>query len=153
MSGILAAVSQRELWSEGRIKQLVADKVEQEVRALYSSLESTTTAGEVGELRDLLLFATDKQRTWLIADPLMVFCVLDERRLEEPRIRWKSRLQDALPVSTDDTWSTEAGVLHFGNQSKGWLYSKHLFTQEPVEVAIGKFLSGSGTDLAAPEQS
>jgi hypothetical protein len=161
MSGILAAVSQRELWdearikfwSEPRIKQMVADSVDKDVRALYPHEQARTAAGDAGDLRARLLFATGKQRTWLITDSLMVFCVLDDRRREEPRILWKSKLQDALPVSADETWSEEAGVLHFGNRTKGWLYSKNLFSQEPVEVAISRFLSGSATDLAASGQT
>jgi hypothetical protein len=74
----------------------------------------------------------------------MAYCVLDDRRREEPRIQWRTKLENVLPVKADASWSTTAGVLHFGNRTKGWLYSKELFKDKPPADVIGDFLAGKG---------
>jgi hypothetical protein len=87
------------------------------------------------------VFASERQQTWLLADAWKAYCVLDDRKWEEPRIQWRTKLTSAQPVHVDENWSTEAGMLHFGSGTNGWLYSKELFKSEPVAVAINRFPS------------
>lgn len=139
LDGMLAAVSQRPFWTEAKILELVRDKIEQTIEALYGPTDRSKSAIAPKDLRAMRIFATDQQQTWLVADSSSVFCVLDDRRRERPKMQWRSKLEDALPVQVDD--SRSIGVIHFGDREKGWVYSKELFPGEPAAVAVNQFLA------------
>jgi hypothetical protein len=147
VSGILAAVSQRDFWSEGQIKEFAQQSSEKRKQAWYGQTAGADSGIGPNDLRAMLIFVAEKQQTWLVADSLTAYCVLDDRSREEPRILWTKRLVDTLPVQTaeiqDRNWSAKAGVLRFGNHSKDWMYSKNLFAYEDVQEAVKRFLSAS----------
>ena len=132
MDGILAAVSQRAFWSESRIKQLVRDNDRKDMVLFYGHADNQDSRSQ-SDLRAMRILATDQQQTWLVRGSDTVHCVLDDRRREEPRVQWSALLADVLPVRADETWSTDAGVVRFGQRTKEWLYSKELFRSEPGE--------------------
>jgi hypothetical protein len=140
---ILAVVSQRAFWTEVQIRELVRDDNEKKMEAFYGHTDKTKSATRLNNLRAMRIFATDEQQTWLVADCRMAYSVLDDRRLEEPRIKWRFKLDSVLPVHADENWSTTAGVLGFGNRTQKLLYTKEMFTNEPAAVVINHFLSGS----------
>jgi hypothetical protein len=82
------------------------------------------------------IFATDEQQTWLIADPFLVHCVLDDRRWQEPRLQWRRRPTDCLPVQAGEYETDDVGTLQFGIMTKKWLYSRFLFADQPVAETI-----------------
>jgi hypothetical protein len=147
VSGILAAVSQRDFWSEGPIKEFARQSSERQKQALYGQTAGADSGIGPNDLRAMLIFVAEKQQTWLVAGSLTAYCVLDDRSREEPRILWTKRLADTLPVQAaeirDGNWSAKAGVLRFGNNSKDWIYSKSLFAYEDVQEAVTRFLSAS----------
>jgi hypothetical protein len=93
----------------------------------------------------MLIFVVEKQQTWLAADALAAYCVLDDRSREEPGILWPKKPADTLPVQTaeihDRDGSAKAGKLRFGNDSKDWMYSENLFAYQDVQHAVRRFLS------------
>jgi hypothetical protein len=145
ITSILAAVSQRDFWSEEQIKSLVRENRPKTLQSLYGRAPPDMPANRADDLRAMQIFATDTQCTWLIADRWMAYCVLDDRGREEPRIQWRLGLEHIGPVQVDETWSETSGVLHFGDRPKGWLYSKDLFAHEPVQLAISRVLSGANS--------
>ncbi len=141
MDGILAAVSQRAFWSETRILDLVRNRDDRIVNALYGHADEGRSLGPPRDLRAMRIFASEQQQTWLVVDNRMAYCVLDDRRREEPRVQWGTKVENALPVRADENWSAGAGALRFGTRTKQWLYSKDLFKSESVSDAINRFLS------------
>lgn len=141
VDGILAAVSQRAFRTETQIREFVRDSNEKVMEAWYGGTDKSKSAIRLDALRAMRIFATDQQQTWLVADSSMAYCVLDDRRREEPRNQWRTKKENVLPITVDDNRSTRTGVLHFGNRTKGWLYSKELFRDEPVAEALSRFLS------------
>jgi hypothetical protein len=67
---------------------------------------------------------------------------MDDRQWEKPQLQWSGKLETALPVSADEHFSEDEGVLTFGNNPKKWLYSKKLFAPRTAEDAVSEFLSG-----------
>jgi hypothetical protein len=101
MSGILAAVSQREFWSESQLKELVRKK-NVEARQHYDRTVYADPGSQPGDLRAMQVFASGRQQTWLLADAWKAYCVLDDRKWEEPRIQWRTKLTSAQPVHVDE---------------------------------------------------
>jgi hypothetical protein len=143
VDGILAAVSQRAFRTETQIREFVRDDIERKVETLYGQIDKAKSAIRLNDLRAMRIFATDQQQTWIVADSRMAYCVLDDRRREEPRIQWRTKLENVVPVKAGESWPTATGVVHFGNRPKEWLYSKELFSDEPADVTINRFLSGN----------
>jgi hypothetical protein len=143
VGGILAAVSQRAFWTETPIKELVRGHKEKVIESWYGRADRVRSPFPLGDLRAMRIFATDQQQTWLVVISGTAYCVLDDRRREEPRVQWWNRLESVLEVRADENWSVAAGVVRFGNNSKGWLYSKELFPNEAADIAISHFLAGN----------
>lgn len=144
MSGFLEAVTQRPFWSETQIKELVRHDNEKKAQNLYGGTSRAAPAGPPAKLRAMLIFTTEKERTWLVVDQGMACWVLDDRRRERPQI-WRTKLEEALPVRANETGSDRIGALKFGNRAKEWLYSKDLFSSEQPTDAIQRFLSSSSS--------
>ena len=143
LGSILAAVSQRKLWTEDRIKSHVARTVKETSRRLHDHTPESEHEGSADELKALLIFSTPKQRTWLVADRWSVYFVLDDVRREDPRVQWIARRTEMQPTRAKYDYSPESGVLYFGPQGKEWLFSKDLFQGRDVVECTRQFL-GSG---------
>jgi hypothetical protein len=142
MSGILAAVSQRPFLNEAQIKEFVRSKWADRVASLYSRSAGVETAVRPDNMRAKLILNTEKERTWLVVDPLRVDWVLDDRRWEKPQLRLTKKLNDALPVKAGKDYSEDIGVLTFGDMTQKWGFSKELFAPETAEEVVSQFLAG-----------
>jgi hypothetical protein len=149
VDGILAAVSQRAFWTETQIREFVRDDNDRKMEKRRLPADKSRLDIRLNDLRALRIFVTDQQQTWLVADSSGVYCVLDDRRLEKPGIRWRNKLETVLPVTpyalpspADEKWSATVGALHFGNWMKELFYSKDLFPGEAADVVITRFLLG-----------
>jgi len=157
MGGFLAAVTQREFWSGKKIRQFVSEPQVQKFvldgntkikQAIYNKTPGEVASIPSSDIRAILIFTAEKQQTWLISDPNIVYCVIDQRHWEKPQLKWTEKRENLIPVRADEVlhadeaFSERVGVLHLGDQSKGRLYySKDLFLNEPPEAAIERFLS------------
>lgn len=98
------------------------------------------------KLKVLKIFETSKQRTYLINDGSMVYCVLDDVRNNHPKLVWKSPrntyLKDGkLDVDFNPRDKTKnTGVIDLGHQHKNWFYSKKLIKPEELKNSFNKFI-------------
>ena len=94
----------------------------------------------------LKIFETSKQRTYLINDGNMLYCVLDDVRNDHPKLVWKSPRSFYLKGGKlrvdfnprDKTNNT--GLIDIGKQHKNWLYSKELIKPKELETTLYKFI-------------
>lgn len=108
-----------------------------------SSKESSVQA------KTFLFFETAEQRTWLVATPHRLYCILDDVRKPEPNINWSMSREkifsgDALnlQINTKEK-GNRTGLLDIGPTHKNWLYTKALFLTQPVTEAITEFIKDS----------
>lgn len=94
----------------------------------------------------LLIFNTSKQHTWLIATSEKLYCVLDDVRRDSPKLQWiisKDKIisngRMVINISAHDK-NDRTGVINFGDEHSGWLYSKSLFTSITIEEAIERLI-------------
>lgn len=99
------------------------------------------------EASAFLFFSTRKQRTWLVATPHRLYCILDDVRKTEPHINWsmsKRKLFDAEGLSLEISSKNRSyltGTVDFGSKHKGWYFSRNLFSEnEPIEKAAKAFI-------------
>jgi hypothetical protein len=144
-SAIMSAISQRPFWSETQIRELVSKKLQEQRHHLFANPMPDGILSS--NFRAMRIFATEEQQTWLLVDTVVVVCVLDDRRWQEPLFQWQRRLSDCLPVHAEADLSDEAGALQFGNMTKKWLYSKDLFRSGSATNTVTTFLSG--TDIVS----
>ena len=105
----------------------------------------------------LLLFQTSEQRTWLVATPQRLYCILDDNRKPAPHINWsisRSKIyQDGnfvLNLDAGEDRDERTGCLNFGVYNDtdraitytGWFYSKDFFRDKPVVEAVKEFING-----------
>jgi hypothetical protein len=92
----------------------------------------------------MLIFDTQKQRTWLAKDEVAIYCVLDWTREPEPRVRWYIT-QESVPKGTrslnisSESLNERTGRIHIGKK-KPRTYSKHLFPNDDVVSRVTEFL-------------
>ena len=83
----------------------------------------------------LLFFATQLQRTWLVATSERLYCFLDDVRKPKPLLQWvleKETLSNPSGLNIvvlPESRSPEAGLLNIEDK-KNWLYSKELYPKE-----------------------
>ena len=91
-------------------------------------------------------FQTSKQRTYLVKTEKMIYCVLDDRRKDQPIVSWSEPLEefvidDEVRVSLTTSDRTETtGVINFGPKHNNWLYSKTLFSDQDITQAVEHLL-------------
>jgi hypothetical protein len=94
----------------------------------------------------LLIFQTSKQQTWLVATQARLYCVLDDLCKSFTRVQWSIPIEKlvangevTIPITTSDkTWKT--GRLNIGER-RNWLFSKKLFTSEPIESRVRNLIA------------
>ncbi|MEA2772077.1 MAG: hypothetical protein QOD93_5039, partial [Acetobacteraceae bacterium] len=77
MNGILAAVSQREFLTAGQIKEFVRQHDEKLQQDLYGRKANANPAVLPHDLRVMLILIEEKLQTWLVADSMTAYFVLD----------------------------------------------------------------------------
>lgn len=97
----------------------------------------------------LKFFSTSKQRTYLVATPKRLYCILDDSRRDSPHVNWSISKTEALcegdlrlPISTRSK-SRSTGLVDFGGSHKNWLYTKDLFSSLGIEKAVTGFVVSS----------
>lgn len=108
-----------------------------------SSTESTEDAGS------LLIFDTSRQHTWLVATKERLYFILDDTRKPAPEVKrsvrrcdLKTKTDGSVAVNTRSK-SAAVGLVDVGLRRRGWLYSKDLFSQRPIEDAIYELLAAT----------
>lgn len=97
----------------------------------------------------LMIFSTSKQRTYLVATELRMYCVLDDNRKEAPHVNWSlprdQVAADDAPILQVETRSKtdKTGLVDLGPKHKQWLYSKGLFGEESIEEKVAGLVEQS----------
>lgn len=121
-------------------------KSEDEIKSFIRNSRNFDKSSENPEkAHALLIFKTSKQQTWLVATEKRLYCILDDNRKDQPNINWSER-RESLRLELDNVKSYSLDkrktVVDIGSKHKGWLYSRNLFPQKPVEEAINNFIMG-----------
>lgn len=104
----------------------------QELKNRIASLEAI----ESNSINTMPLLKTRVQTTWLLCSPNYLYCALDDKRRQQPIIKWKIPLKDILAgrnlkiklnIRDDFKNPKNFGRVDFGVQHKNWLYSKSLY--------------------------
>lgn len=95
----------------------------------------------------LKIFSTSKQRTYLVATNLRLYCILDDVRKNSPHINWSMGRGDIkddnrikLNITSRDK-TDKTGLVDIGEKHKRWLYTKELFLSKNIEASIEEFLN------------
>lgn len=92
-------------------------------------------------LRSLLIFATQQQRTWLVATKTKLMCLLDDEntRAVGSIVQWVLDKEQATPITARATRPMSGGI-SIGPR-KSWLYSTRLFSApQEVESAVRELI-------------
>lgn len=108
-------------------------------------------------VRQLRIFKTDRQETWLIATPGRVYCLLDDERTQrdDTLIQWRQEVTNLpLPVGTRPSARYETlGLLDIGDR-QNWLYSKNLFADpEDLEARVAELISAASNEIVRRSRS
>ena len=102
----------------------------------------------------LMFFSTSKQRTWLVATPLRLYCILDDLPKDRANVNWsldRTVLMDDAGTLTADidvrSKTDRTSLLDLGPK-RNWLLTKRLFADSPAE-AIRSFLRKAMADEPA----
>lgn len=101
------------------------------------SLESTSL---------FMFFSTSKQRTYLVATPKRLYCILDDSRKKSPHLNWSMPVNDVVDghdllftITTKDK-SKATGLVDISDKHKNWLFSKDLFASTNIEDSMKTFI-------------
>jgi len=98
----------------------------------------------ISTAKELIIFETYRQKTWLIATEMRLFCVLDDIEKDIFEVRWqlsKDKLISndiiIIDIKINHNYKEQTGLVCFGNNYKNWLYSKKLYpTPELLKESI-----------------
>jgi len=95
---------------------------------------------EVGPVREILLFASSVQKTWLLFSNCRMYCFLDDISrdafeekfsLSKDEIVVNGKILPDIEINVE--YKEKTGLISFTRQRKFWLFSKTLF---PTEFAL-----------------
>ena len=118
----------REFWEPDAIRQIIEN-----------APEFNPSSESVDEARTLLIFETSKQRTWLVATAIRLYCVLDDVRKDKPRLQWSVLKGEAAHIETRSK-TDQTGLVDIGTRHRWWLYSKRLFDRKSIEQQISELI-------------
>lgn len=101
---------------------------------------------DLKKAKALKIFQTTKQNTWLVSTNIRMYCVLDDNRKDEPRVRWSIQKNNLIydnKVSIEirtQNYSEKSGLIDIG-QIHNWLYSKRLFNKIDIETSIQSLIA------------
>ena len=85
----------------------------------------------------LVFFETSKQRTYLVATETMVYIILDDTRLKDPKVNWSAKKADFVKMPINIKQKDEKiGHFDFGNKRKEWLFNKAFFEDNDLKNKI-----------------
>ena len=108
-----------------RIRQLLTDKRPDE---------------DFSEGRDLLIFDTMRQHTWLIPSDKKLYCVIDNRREDAPKISWsfdldRLRRDKSLSEVEIEDFDEDYGIFKIGDK-KVRKFSRNLFSASELKQKL-----------------
>jgi hypothetical protein len=78
----------------------------------------------------LLIFSTSTQQTWLVASKSRLYCLLDDRRNPDSKVRWSMKLFEAAASNIRArNYKDRTGYIDIGRHTD-WLYTKSLFRNQ-----------------------
>lgn len=84
----------------------------------------------------LLIFETSNQHTWLVMTVRRLYVILDDVRRPQAKLQWSTgRIPPQVRTSER---SERSGIVHFNDRERGWLFTKRLFVNIPIEEQIEK---------------
>ncbi|MCH8342956.1 MAG: hypothetical protein IH983_03110 [Planctomycetes bacterium] len=99
----------------------------------------------------LKFFSTSKQRTYLVATPARMYCILDDSRKDNPHINWSIARNELekdekviMTISTSDK-TENTGLVDIGPKHKNWLFTRSLFLQASIANSIQRLILDSAT--------
>ncbi len=115
-------------------------------RFITNSKRFSADAEDPTTAEALLIFQTSKQQTWLVSTSERLYCILDDRRKDQPHINWhipKQQLVTGQEVSIElaaRDRSAQSGLVDIGRKHRNWLYTKQLFSRTSIEAQITEMI-------------
>ena len=107
---------------------------EPEIIALIKTSRRYDNDLQLGKPGALLIFETSKQHTWLVMTAKRLYVILDDVRRPQAKVQWStSRIPPKVRTSKR---SDLTGIVHFNERERGWLFTKRLFANIPIEKQI-----------------
>ena len=93
----------------------------------------------------LNFFTTSKQRSYLVVTGEMVYCIVDDIRIDMPKVNWSERkeLFKQLAILTHQK-TNNTGLVDFGPKHKSWLFTKAIFTDSEISSEVSNLLKIDG---------
>ncbi len=122
---------------------------EQEIKAHIKKSPSYSLEEENDEKNLMLLFHTTKQKTWIVASKMRLYCILDDVRKERPKITWSIPKVDIIEEedlkieikARNRIQKKRTGSIDFGEDHQRWLYSRDLLgNSESAKMKVQEFL-------------
>ena len=112
----------------------------------YSEIDLKKVVNIDGEsiIEMLLIFRTNKQRTWLATTKSWLICILDDEKTRSKNsiVQWKQQLDRNLVINAHVSQRGNA-VIDIGSR-KNWLYSKRLHpSAKSLELAVKRMIEKS----------
>jgi hypothetical protein len=117
---------------------------EQEIKDCVARSAPTLRGAEnYKHARALLIFSTSKQQTWLIRTNERLYLVLDDRRKDDPKMQWSVLLAESrnFEIKTKPDYTRRSGLVDFDPRHRDWLYTKRLFQEDDITIAIKRLIS------------
>ena len=107
---------------------------EPEIIALIKTSTRYDNDLQVSKPAALVIFQTSNQQTWLVMTAKRLYVLLDDIRRPRAKVQWSTR---RIPPKVRTSERSDAtGIVHFNEREKGWLFTKRLFANIPIENQI-----------------
>ena len=107
----------------------------EEIKKTISSKFNFDKDENIDKAKELIIFETSRQKTWIIATEKKLFCVLDNVENDTFEIRWHMAADEIikdnkidLDIKVVDSYKKNTGLVDFGKNHREWLYSKKYFS-------------------------
>lgn len=92
---------------------------------------------QVGKPGALLFFETSSQHTWLVMTAKRFYVILDDVRKPQAKLQWSTRrIPPKVRTKERAERSEKTGIVHFSKRDRGWLFTKRIFANIPIEKQI-----------------
>ena len=107
---------------------------EPEITALIKTSTRYDNDLQLGKPGALLIFETSSQHTWLVMTAKRLYVILDDVRRPQAKVQWStSRIPPKVRTSERSDWT---GIVRFNERERGWLFTKRIFANIPIEKQI-----------------
>ncbi len=107
---------------------------EPEIIALTKTSTRYDNDLQLGKPGALLIFDTSSQHTWLVMTAKRLYVILDDVRSPQAKVQWStSRIP---PMVRTSERSDSTGIVRFNERERGWLFTKRIFANIPIQKQI-----------------